>query len=98
MRELWPIGKEDRRGLYKRFLARYGELALRNLVSMVLDNENIPWAEHVRDDDIDHICGVLSINANCMFMMEDGVLTAKIEGVNTLRWFAVEHAFGDGVV
>jgi hypothetical protein len=89
MRELWPTGKEDLRGLYKRFIQRFGELTLRSLVNDVLDDLGVAPAEHVREDDIESVLSRTYVCVILVNLIDSGHIAASLNANGVVVYEAI---------
>jgi len=90
MRELWPVGKDDLRGVYKGFLRRFGDRTLRHLAARALHITNVVPADYLGEDDLIKAISAMRIEAACMNLADDGAVGAVLEDDGEITWLAAE--------
>jgi len=90
MRELWPVGKDDWRGIYKHFLRRFGERTLHHLASRALNAENVRVSDTIAEDDLGKALRVMHIEATCMVLVDQGSIGAMLGESGEILWTGAE--------
>jgi hypothetical protein len=86
MRELWPVGRDDYRGIYKDFLRRFGHSTLRHLALRALQNFNVLDANHIAEPDLIDTLSRMQSEAVCMNLLDEGSIGAVLSDCGEILW------------
>jgi HNH endonuclease len=88
IRQLWPVGKDGWRDIYKTFVARFGELTLRHLASRALDLEGVPRLNGIAEDDLLRAHTTMRVEAMCMVLLDSRHIGAVMSATGEVMWTA----------
>lgn len=86
LRDLWPVGRDDYRGVYKDFLRRFGERTLRHLAMRALHLTNVVSADSISDQDLAEALKLMRIEAVCMTLLDEGAIGAVLDDTGAVLW------------
>lgn len=86
IRDLWPVGRDDWRGIYKAFVNRFGELTLRHLAARALNSEQVPSAEAIDEGGLVRALRLMRVEAMCMVLVDAGHIGAVLSNSGQVMW------------
>lgn len=86
IRDLWPVGKDDWRGIYKTFITRFGELSLRHLAARALTLEQVPSADTIDEEPLLSALTRMRIEAMCMVLVDAELMGAVLSDTGEVLW------------
>jgi hypothetical protein len=90
MRELWPVGKDDYRGIYKDFIRRFGHRTLRHLAMRALHIAEVEPVDHIAENDLTKALTTMHVEAVCMNLVDEGAMGAILTDGGDIRWTAAQ--------